>query len=102
MMDLQGEFMEQRLRTKCGRCKDERAWLTSLTGVAGVRTAHLILCRTPSCHFLEIRNATDDDTAQAFRARAQRAERALRTWRWLALAAIMAWPLVMFVTMLAR
>lgn len=53
--------------TACPRCEKHAGnragrteWLTELTVHDGVRSAHLVLCRRPSCGFAEIRALVAD------------------------------------------
>lgn len=100
MTNLAGQFTELRLKTRCDRCKDERNWLALLTGVDGAKSLQIALCRTPSCHFFEVRSMLDSDAAKPLRERTDRAERATRAWRNATLAAVFAWPVIIFVMML--
>jgi hypothetical protein len=100
MTALHGQFIELRLNTRCGRCVDERNWLTSLTGVDGAQSVHVILCRTPSCHFFEVRSIADDHTIPS--QQVGRAERAMRAWRNIAFLSILGWPVIALVVMFLR
>jgi len=92
MTHLAGQFSELRLNTRCARCKDERNWLSVLTGVDGAKSLQVALCRTPSCHFFEVRSMADgaSDTLR----RSQRDLKAMRLWRNTAFIALLGWPIL--------
>ena len=106
MTDLNGEHLSVMLQTTCPRCvkagrdKSGPTYLRAVNVVDGVKSHQTVLCGTPGCKFAEIRSLLDDSAAKPLRERTDRAERATRAWRNATLAAVFAWPLIIFVMML--
>lgn len=100
MTKLSGQFSELRLNTRCERCKDTRNWLSVLTGVDGAKSVQVALCRTPNCHFFEVRSMADDDAPP--KNHLKRAERAMRAWRNAAFLGILGWPVIALIVILTR